>query len=110
MSSYQLRYNHKSEFFRKNGQYRGEVRCKQIPVLEHGFDPAKEDRKNRNEVTQEIIRLVNNGVELEEACESLVEKYKDKFKYFPEGSLSKIFANWYNGYIRPKKEFEKYVR
>ena len=37
----------------------------------------------------------------------MVEKYKNDFKYLPLENLPQIFANWYNGAIREKKEFEK---
>lgn len=107
MSSYQIRYNHKSVFFTKDGRYRGGVRCEQMPILEPRFDPAKEDRENRRKVVKEIIKLVKNGEKLEDVCDRMVEKYKNDFKYLPLENLPQIFANWYNGAIREKKEFEK---
>lgn len=65
-------------------------------------DPAAEDRKNRKKVVDRIEMLVNSGIELEEACNTIVEAYKDNFKYLPKENLAQIFAGWYNGKIKAK--------
>lgn len=106
MGTHSARYNRNSDFFTKEGRYRGGIKCGKIPV-DHSSDPAKEDRENRRKVVKEIIKLVKNGEKLEAVCDRMVEKYKNDFKYLPLENLPQIFANWYNGAIREKKEFEK---
>lgn len=70
-------------------------------------DPAKVDRMNRLQVVNEIEKLVNSGVVLEDACEKMVKTHKNKFSYFTEENLAQIFKNWYNGKNREKREIEK---
>lgn len=111
MSTYDIRYNRSSGFFNKSGQYRGRLKTDKSPRKKpkNADDPAKEDRKNREEVVKEIMERVNNGEKLPEVCNELVEKYQDKFKYLPAENLPNIFAGWYNGRARPRKEVEKVI-
>lgn len=93
----------------KNGRRMPGYITRSMPLERKKKDPAAEDRENRKEVVKEIMERVNNGEKLQEACNELVEKYKDKFKYLPVESLSNIFAGWYNGRLRPRKEVEKEI-
>lgn len=48
---------------------------------------------NRLQVVNEIEKLVNSGVVLEDACEKMVKTHKNKFSYFTEENLAQIFKN-----------------
>lgn len=102
------RFTYKSNVYDKNGRRRQNLISEKIPTKRERNNPAGKDAENRKHVVEEIERLVSTGISVEEACESLVDSNKDKFKYFPEGmNLAQIFARWYSGKIREKRNIEK---
>lgn len=98
------RYLRNSKRFNKYGDYRaGSIvrrSCSRIKT----DDPAKEDRENREQVVDEIRKLIDSGTAIEDACSTLVKKYKDRFRYLPENRLDEIFADWYNGRMKGKNK------
>lgn len=111
MSTSQQRYNRNSSFYDKAGRYRGKIKTDK-PARnkpKNTDDPAKRDREKREEVVKEIMELVKNGENLQDACNSIVEKYQYEFKYLPAENLANIFAGWYNGRVRPRKQIEKEI-
>lgn len=96
-----------SSYFSKSGIYIPCSKSNKCAPKVKTEDPAVEDRKNRNQVVKDIEERVNRGVPIQQACEDLVETYKDKFKYLPKETLAQIFAGWYNGRHRDSKSIEE---
>lgn len=94
------RYINLNKIYDKNGRRRPDVISNAISIKRENNNPADKDSENRSHVVDEIERLVKEGIIVEDACKSLVDKYKDNFKYLPERDLAQIFAGWYNGRIK----------
>ena len=94
------KFTHNGNLYDKTGRRKPGVISGEIPIKREKNNPADKDSENRCHVVDEIERLVKEGITVEDACRSLVDKYKDNFKYLPERDLAQIFARWYNGRIK----------
>lgn len=88
----------------------GSVTCGTTTIYTTKMVISKTDRDNRKMLINTIEKFLKEGKTLEEACEVLAQdaEIKNKFKYYPKNvDLKTIFASWYNGKTREKREIEK---
>ena len=94
-----------SQFYTKSGHRRSGVITQSMPPEGEREDPSKEDRKNRQNILQEIEKRCGQGEDLDTVIAEIAEReeVKQQFDYYEKNGitdLSGIFKNWYQSYIK----------